>query len=59
LRIEAVEGFGEFDGEEFFADRFFTREEQRAGHTTPREHAAQSVLRALISDETSKHKGRG
>jgi hypothetical protein len=51
LRVETVESFGEFEGEEFFADRFLAREEQRAGHTTPREHAEQNVLGALISDE--------
>ncbi len=56
---ETIKGFGEFEREELFADCLFAREEQRAGHAAPGEHAAQGLLCALISNEAIKHIKRG
>ena len=53
-----IESLRQFEREWLFADPVFAREQQRARHTPRREHPPQNLFRALVSDESIKHKNR-
>jgi hypothetical protein len=58
-RLQAVERASQLKRELFLADALFPCEQQRAGHTSAREHSPQSLLSAIVADETGEHKNLG
>jgi hypothetical protein len=55
-RRATVEGARQLQREVFLPEPFLAREQKRAGDAPLLQHPAQNLLRALIPDESVKHK---